>query len=111
MPYKSDAQRKARWANVNKNRLIRYRDIHGEIHEARPSSMVLQTVLFDNDVFDRRETISWLKDHKMIHELDIKPNMYRARQVNPNLFKKKSFRHKTIEKGIAIITGKLRNNS
>lgn len=76
---------------------------------ARKGKTTTQTILFNRDVFTEAEAKKWLKDNKKLTGLDIKENTYRARQIDPIKFKPNSFRTKSIDKGVQIVIGKLKN--
>jgi hypothetical protein len=52
-----------------------------------------------------KEAKAWLKKHGFRRALDEKPNTYRARQADPSLFLKGSFRTIEFANGIKAVIG------
>ena len=70
----------------------------GKIYCSKGSK--LQTLLFNKKYFTKEQAIEWLKKYKMKTGIDEVTNTYRARQLNPDLFKKDSFRTMAFKKGV-----------
>jgi hypothetical protein len=66
---------------------------------------ILQTLLISKETHTSGEAKQWLKIHGFKAGLDIKPNTYRARQVSPSKFNKRSFRTVPIATGIKAVVG------
>ncbi len=69
--------------------------------------MQVQTILFSKRFYTLSKAKSWLSHHGYKTDVDIKPNHFRFRQVDPSDFIQESFRTKTFDKGISIVIGKL----
>ena len=70
--------------------------------------MAVQTVLFPSD-WPESKVKFWLKEHDYKYSnLDKTEGKWRARQFNPEHFEEKSFRTKEIDKGVQIVTGRLK---
>lgn len=69
--------------------------------------MIVQSVLFDKNLFSIPKAIEWLKIHNLkFTKIDEKPLHFRFRQINPTTLKAKGyseFRTYQIEKGIKYI--------
>lgn len=72
-------------------------------------SMITQSVIFERSIWTISKAREWLKSHKYIQmEVDKKPHFYRFRQLNPEEFKKESFRTKKLDNsGIELVIGRL----
>jgi len=72
-----------------------------------PKAMVAQSYLFDLR-WQRDEVEAWLRAHGRNATLDLVGKHWRARQADPDLFKRDSFRTIKIADGIEIVVGKLK---
>ena len=70
--------------------------------------MEVQSVLIQKKSMKRKDANTWIKSHGYkIGRVDTTKTLWRFRQVEPDLFNKKSFRIKDIDgKKIRIVVGK-----
>lgn len=73
----------------------------------RPPTTV-QTLIFSKDNFESAASAkAWAKKHKYkFGSVDETGKSYRLRQVDPNLFKKDSFRTITLAEGVKAVIGR-----
>lgn len=65
--------------------------------------MILQSILFNRNIWQKHDVIKWLKSHNYKFDLDTKPKHYRARQKSPNILKGKNVITKNISNGVSLI--------
>jgi len=73
--------------------------------------MIVQTIIFDADIWNAEDARFWLRHHKYRWALDVKDSTFRARQIDPGCFRKGTFRTIRFGKtwhGIQAVVGKLR---
>ena len=70
--------------------------------------MEVQSIIFYKSGYSKEDAINWLKKHTKKYDIDEKTNTYRARQKEPSLFDKTTFRIKEITKYIDFVLGKLK---
>ena len=69
----------------------------------------VQSVLLSRSRFSsQRQAMAWLKGHGWRQALDVKPNTYRARQIDPAKFARGSFRTIRLTDGVEAVIGHLR---
>lgn len=76
---------------------------------ATPAPMEVQSILFDRELWTPPRAEAWLRRHDYAGlDLDEKPNTYRYRQHDPDLFRPRSFRTIAFgeETGIQAVVGK-----
>lgn len=89
-----------------------FRDVAGNIHTAKPTSRVRQSLLIPREKYSKREAIKLAKRKGLLtKKIDVTKNYFRIRQVNPSLFKKETFR--TVQalgfpKGVLAIGGRIK---
>lgn len=78
--------------NVEKGNIV-FTDISGNESQANPESIVTQTIIGDPEKISKSEFEAFLKKHNLVTEnIEKEVNQFRARQVDPDKFKKDSFR-------------------
>jgi len=86
-------------------------DTGGEVKEKKDfhkcgKGTKIQTLIFDNAMFDRTNAKKWAKDNNFVHnKSDVTENKIRLRQVSPTLFKRKSFRTIELTDGVQAVIG------
>ena len=65
--------------------------------------MVIQSVLFDRNIWTLKKAKDWLKWRGMFQFVDVKPNFWRFRQEDPSKFK--TLKIKKIGNGIEFVLG------
>ena len=65
--------------------------------------MVIQSVLFDRNIWTLKKAKDWLKLRGMFQFVDVKPNFWRFRQEDPSKFK--TLKIKKIGNGIEFVLG------
>lgn len=74
----------------------------------RPSTTV-QTLIFDSAQFTIRQAKSWARAHGFSWRVpDVTAKSVRLRQIEPDLFKRSSFRTITLTGGIKAVVGRLK---
>lgn len=83
--------------------------IRDRFARSNPAPMEVQALLFDRELWTPRRAEAWLRRHDYAGlDLDVKPNTYRYRQHDPDLFRPRSFRTIAFgeETGIQAVVGK-----
>lgn len=72
-------------------------------------SMVIQTILFSKEIYDKEKTIAWCKAHNFKYgDIRETEDNWRSMQIPPEDFDESTFRTIDITKGIRAIVGKLK---
>ena len=70
--------------------------------------MEIQSIIFYKSGCTKAQAILWLTSHSKLYDIDEKDNSYRARQKEPSLFDRHSFRIKEINAHMDFVIGKLK---
>jgi len=76
-------------------------------HHAR-GAMVLQTIIFSK-MYTKTSVVAWLRTHGYHWAIDEKTETFRARQLDPACFQRKSFRTIEFMEGVKAVVGKLKS--
>ena len=86
---------------------------YGGVVEQQPTTEYLrqfdaptsvQTILFDRDVFTKRQAKDWARDHNFRYgKVDAKPNTWRLRQYDPDETQRGTFRTKEVTPGVKFV--------
>lgn len=67
----------------------------------RPPTTI-QTYLFPRDTWTKTRAQSWLRRHRKLAGLVLEGTHWHARQIEPSLFDRRSFRTITLEPGLGL---------
>ena len=71
--------------------------------------MTIQSVLIPKKNFTFQKAKKYIKDNNYIFKkVDIAPNFFRFRQLEPELFDNKSYITKTLDNGVLLVIGDLK---
>jgi hypothetical protein len=77
----------------------------GNVPSLCPVGMKVQTIIFDKTSFTKGKAKKWAKQHEYKDRVDETDNFYRMRQINPERFKKDSFKTIEFTEGIKAVVG------
>lgn len=71
--------------------------------------MTIQSVLIPKKNFTFQKAKKYIRDNNYIFKkVDITPNFFRFRQLEPELFDNKSYITKTLDNGVLLVIGDLK---
>ena len=71
--------------------------------------MTIQSVLIPKKNFTFQKAKKYIRDNNYIFKkVDIAPNFFRFRQLEPELFDNKSYITKTLDNGVLLVIGDLK---
>ena len=104
--YRTNIRSSSRKKRISTKKNSRNKKYSGRKKISRKSSRRknIQSIIFSKDEFTLKEAKQYLKDHGYSHiKVDIKPNTYRFRQIDPSKFTR--FFTKKVAKGISYLIG------